>query len=96
MVRLTAMLCVMDPDVPLRVSEYVPTGALPFTLIVAVVWAELVPFSVTWFGETLQFVPDGAPLQESETFPLKPAIGATVSVVVPDCGWESVSDAGDA
>jgi hypothetical protein len=35
-------------------------------------------------------------LQPSETFPLKPAIGVTVSVVVPDCERETVSDAGDA
>jgi hypothetical protein len=96
MVRLTMMLCAADPDVPLRVSVYVPTVALPFTLMVAVAWTELVPFSVTWFGETLQFVLAGAPLQESETFPLKPAIGATVSVLVPDFEREIVSEAGDA
>jgi hypothetical protein len=64
--------------------------------MVTVACAEFVPFSVTWFGETLQFVLAGWPLQESETFPLKPAIGATVSVVVPDCEREIVSDAGDA
>jgi hypothetical protein len=96
MVRLTVMLCVMDPDVPLSVSEYVPTGAWLPALMVTVACAEFVPFNVTWPCETLQFVLAGWPLQESETFPLNPAIGVSVSEVVPDCEREIVSDAGDA
>ena len=80
MVRVTVVLCVMVPDVPLRVSVCLPVFAPPPTVMVTVACAELVPLSVTDDGEMLQVVWLGTPLQESETAPVKPLSGDSVSV----------------
>ena len=80
MVRLAVTLCVSVPDAPVNVKVRVPVGALAFTVIVAVACAEPEPFRVTCFGETVQLEPDGAPLQESDTLPLKAPSGVTVNV----------------
>jgi hypothetical protein len=80
MVRVAVVLCVTVPDVPLKVSVCLPVLAFPFTVIVTVACAELVPLSVTEDGETLHVVWFGAPLHESETAPVKPLAGDSVSV----------------
>jgi hypothetical protein len=46
-VRVTVVLYVMFPDVPLKVRVCLPVLVLPPTVIVTVACAELVPFSVT-------------------------------------------------
>ena len=74
------MLCVTLPDVPLRVRVCFPVLAPPPTVIVTVACAELVPLSVTGDGEILQVVWLGAPLQESDTAPVKPLRGDSVRV----------------
>jgi hypothetical protein len=79
-VRVTVVLCVTVPDVPLKVSVRFPVFAPPATVIVTVACAELVPLSVTGDGEMLQVVWLGTPLQESATPPVKPLRGDSVSV----------------
>lgn len=54
------------------------------------------PLKLTCVGDKEQVVLAGAPLQESDTLPVKPKTGLTVSVVVPECPREIVSDAGEA
>ena len=46
-VRVTVVLCVTFPDVPLKERVCLPALALPPTVIVTVACAELVPLSVT-------------------------------------------------
>lgn len=46
-VRVTVVLCVMEPDVPFNVRVYVPTVACFDTVTVTVACAEFVPFNVT-------------------------------------------------
>jgi hypothetical protein len=53
------------------------------------------PFGLTCVGDKEQVVLEGAPLQESDTLPVKPKRGLTVSVVVPECPREIVRDAGE-
>ena len=79
-VRVTVVLCVRVPDVPLRVSVRLPVFVFPPTVIVTVACAELVPFSATGDGEMLQVVWFGTPPQERETLPVKPPRGDTVRV----------------
>jgi len=80
MVRLVVTLCVKVPDVPVNVRVRVPVDVLAPTVIVAVACAEPEPFRVTCVGEIAQVVPDGAPLQESNTLPLKAPSDVTISV----------------
>jgi hypothetical protein len=80
MVRVTVVLCVTVPDVPLKVRVRFPLFAPPPTVIVTVACAELVPLSATGDGEMLQVVWLGTPLQESETAPVKPLRGESVTV----------------
>jgi len=47
MVRVTVVLCVTVPDVPLKVRVRFPVFAPPPTVIVTVACAELVPLGVT-------------------------------------------------
>jgi len=47
MVRMTVVLCVTVPDVPLNVRVRFPVLAPPPTVIVTVACAELVPLIVT-------------------------------------------------
>jgi hypothetical protein len=77
---VAVVLCVTVPDVPLKVSVCLPVFALPATVIVTVACAELVPLSVTEDGEMLHVVWFGTPLHESETAPVKPLSGDSVSV----------------
>jgi hypothetical protein len=79
-VRVTVVLCVTVPDVALKVSVCFPVFAPPPTVIVTVACAELVPLRVTGDGEMPQVVWLGAPLQESETAPVKPLRGDSVRV----------------
>ena len=53
------------------------------------------PLKLTCVGDKEQVVLAGAPLQESDTLPVKPRTGLTVRVVVPECPREMVRDAGD-
>jgi len=46
-VRVTVVLCTMEPDVPFNVRVYVPTVACFDTVTVTVACAEFVPFNVT-------------------------------------------------
>jgi hypothetical protein len=79
-VRVAVVLCVTVPDVPLKVSVRLPVFAPPPTVMVTIACAEFVPLSVTEDGEMLQVVWLGTPLQESETAPVKPSSGDSVSV----------------
>ena len=74
------MLWTTVPDVPLNVRVRLPVVAFLDTVTVTVACTELVPLSVTCDGEILHVVLLGAPLQESETAPVKPLSGASVSV----------------
>jgi hypothetical protein len=80
MVRVAVTLCVNVPDVPVNVRVRVPVEALAPTVIVAVACAEPEPVRVTCVGETLHVEPDGAPLQESDTLPLKAPSEVTVKL----------------
>ena len=73
-------MCVNVPDVPVNVRVRVPVEALAPTVIVAVACAEPEPFRVTCVGKTVQVEPDGAPLQESDTLPLKAPSEVTVKL----------------
>lgn len=54
------------------------------------------PLRLTCVGDKEQVVLEGAPMQESDTLPVKPKTGLTVSVVVLECPREIVRDAGEA
>ena len=75
----TVVLWVTDPDVPFRVRVYTLLLAFLPTVTVTVACVELVPLRATWDGEMLQAVLPGAPLQESETFPVRPPNGVSVT-----------------
>ncbi len=49
-------------------------------LMVIVAVTELEPLSVTELGETEQVAVAGPPVQESDTIPVNPLIGVTVTV----------------
>lgn len=80
MVRLAVTLCVNVPDVPVNVKVRVPVEAFALAVIVAVACAEPEPFKITCVGEMVQAAPDGAPLQESDTLPLKAPSDVTVNL----------------
>ena len=77
---MTVVLWVVEPDVPLKVSVRLPVPALWPTVTVTVAWAGFVPSSVTVDGEMAQLPLLGAPLQVSETLPVRPPSGVSVRV----------------
>ena len=78
--RVTVVLCVTPPDVPLNVSVWAPVPALCATVMVTVAWDGFVPSRVTVDGEIAHVVPPGRPLQASETLPVSPPRGVMVMV----------------
>ena len=79
-VRLTDVVWVNDPEVPVTVMFDVAIGVAAVVVMVRVE----VPV-VTEAGLKLQVAPAGKPLQLSATVPVKPFVGDTVMVDVPDC-----------
>jgi hypothetical protein len=76
-VRLTVVVCVKLPEVPVIVTVAAPVVALPLAVKVSVV--EL----VEGFGLKAAVTPLGKPVAEKVTLPLKPFVGATEIVLVP-------------
>ena len=81
------MLCVNPPlagtplpDAPVNVRVYVPLVMPLLVWIMAVLLTLFDPVRDTELGETLQVEPDGAPLQDSATVPVKPFSGVSVSL----------------
>jgi hypothetical protein len=80
MVRVAVALCVVEPEVTLKVSVCVPVESCELTVIVAVACSEPEPLSVTDAGETEQVAFEPSPLQDSETLPEKSTSELRVSV----------------
>jgi hypothetical protein len=76
------VLLMMFPEVPVTVTVEVPSAASPVALNVSVV------VRVAAAGLKVAVTPEGRPLTEKVTVPLKPVCGATVMVVtpLPPCG----------
>jgi hypothetical protein len=74
--KLTVVVCVSAPLVPLIVSVEVPTGVLP---VVVTVKVEL-PVPVTVAGEKLAVAPAGNPLALSAMEPEKPENAVVLTV----------------
>ncbi len=68
-------------------------SALAGAVVVIVSWEVTgAPFGVTVAGEKLQLTSEGSPEQAKVTAWLKPPIGVSVSVAVPDCPCLMVKD----
>jgi len=76
--KLTVVLCVSAPLVPVIVNVDVPTGVLPLVVTVSV---EL-PVPVTVAGEKLAVAPAGSPLALSVTTPANPFTAPMLAVYV--------------
>jgi hypothetical protein len=76
--KLTVVLCVTLPLVPIIVNVDVPTGVLP---VVVTVNVEL-PDPVTVAGEKPAVAPAGNPLALSVTTPVNPFTAPTLAVYV--------------
>jgi hypothetical protein len=74
--KLTVVVCVKLPLVPLIVNVDVPTGVLP---VVVTVNVEL-PVPVTVAGEKLAVAPAGNPLKVKPIEPEKPAVAVVLTV----------------
>jgi hypothetical protein len=83
-VRLTEVLWLVAPEVPVTVTLEVPAGVFEFVLIVRVTVPEVV--TELW-GENAQLAPTGrlAARQLKVTVPVNPFVIDTVIVDVPDC-----------
>ena len=69
------------PKVPVTVKVNVPfVSEFFWILMVTMAVAELDPFNITEMGEREQVAVGGPPVQESDTVPVNPLIGVTVSV----------------
>jgi hypothetical protein len=68
------------PYFPVNVNVDVAAGVLAVVLRVAVLVFELDPLSDRELEESVHVEPDGAPLQESATVPVKPLTGVKVIV----------------
>ena len=80
-VRLTEVLWLTDPEVPVIVMLEVATGV---AVVVEMVRVD-VPAEVTDAGANAQVAPAGRPEQARVTVPLNPLVAATVMVEVPVC-----------
>ena len=76
-VRLTVVVCVRLPEVPVIVTVEVPIEAVALAVNVNVL------VLVAGFGLNPAVTPPGKPEAESVTFPLKPFNGVMVIVLVP-------------
>jgi len=76
-VKLTVVVCVKLPDVPVIVTVAAPVVALPLAVKVSV--EEL----VEGFGLKAAVTPLGRPVAEKVTLPLNPFVAATEIVLVP-------------
>ena len=76
--RVTVVVCVKPPLVPVMVKVYVPGTVEPVVCTVSVELAAGGTFRDVGFS--VQVVLDGQPETVSPTVPLKPLIGATVAV----------------
>ena len=79
-VRLTVVLCVKAPEVPVTVTFEVAIGVAAVVAIVSVD----VPVVIE-AGLIVQVAPAGRPVQVRATVPVNPFVGDTFMVEVPDC-----------
>src|ERR1700733_15685680 len=79
--RLTVVVTITSPEVPVIVSVVLPGAAEPLAVNVN----KLVP--VVGFGFQRAVTPLGNPETEKVTWPVKPYCGFTVTKVVPDVPW---------
>lgn len=84
------------PLVAVNVNVRVPVVDLRETVTVTVACTEPVPLNATCAGEMVQLSVGATPLHESATTPVKPLIGDTVIVYVPECPRDTVSADGEA
>ena len=82
MSRINEVEAVCEPDVPLTVTAYWPTAAVPEAVSVNVL---LVP--IAGFGENNAVTPLGRPDAASFTLPENPDSGFTYTVVVANVPW---------
>jgi len=87
-VRLTGMVGERLPDVPVTVTVAVPGAAVPdavnvITLVVAVL-----------VGVNDAVTPEGKPVADKDTLPVKPFRGTTVTVLVALPPWPTLGFAG--
>ena len=76
-VRVTVVVWLKVPDVPVIVTVAVPVVAVPLAVSVSV----LVP--VVLVGLNVAVTPEGSPEADRATLPVKPFVGFTVMVLVP-------------
>src|SRR5438132_233154 len=95
MVHDTLAVWVRLPLVPVTVIGYVPAAALPGVKV-----SVDEPLPATLVGLSDAVAPEGAPLAESETVPVKPLSAPTVTVEVPEpltlAGLTAMEKSGDA
>jgi hypothetical protein len=89
-VRVTVVLWLKLPDVPVIVTVAVPVVAVPLAVSVKV----LLP--VVLAGLKLAVTPEGKPEADRLTLPLKPFTGLTVMVLVPLPPWVTETLVGEA
>jgi hypothetical protein len=88
------MLCVSDPDAPVKVNWKEPLDVCPpVTTVTVETWLE--PFSITEFGEGVQVTVVGAPEQLMDTVPVNPLTGVTVNLTVAESGDARRSEEGE-
>ena len=93
-VRVTVVLCVMPPPLPVTVMGYVPVGVLAPTVIVIVELPD--PGAGIGLGLKLTVVPVGTPVALRLMALLKPPLIAVVIVDVPCCPCAMLSELGEA
>jgi hypothetical protein len=79
-VRLAVVLCISAPELAVNVSVHVPW--LTFLGASKLIFAVVVPGSVTELGLKVQVEFGGPPLHVSETVPVNPKSGVNVNVYV--------------
>src|SRR5271157_6015022 len=80
-VRVTVVLCLIPPPLPVTVMGYVPTGVLDPTLIVMVELPE--PGAGIGLGLKLTVVPEGIPEADRAIALLNPSLIVVLIVEVP-------------
>jgi len=89
-VRLTVVVCVSVPDVPVMVTEEVPVAAVALAVNVTLL------LDVVGLVPKLAVTPEGRPDADKLTLPVKPPEGLTVIVLLPLLPCVTVTLAGDA
>jgi len=86
-VRLTVVVLVKLPDMPVMVTGTVPVDAVALAVKVSVLLLVLGLVTVTGLGLNPAVTPVGKPEAERLTLPLKPPDGVMVMVLVPLLPW---------